>query len=157
MHRIDHGDAFAERVGKGFLTKNVLAGVGGGDGRNRVPVIGSADAHRIDVLAGQQFLKVLVALAILVVVVPVDLVDRLVQVAFVHIANGHHPAVVLAKEGLKVFATLPTHADAANGDFFRRGVRAEQAARKNERSGGGCSQKFQNAAASGGGWGIHER
>ena len=78
---IDHGDAFGQGVRERFLAEDVLAGVGGGDGRDRVPVVGRGDAHGVDVVAGDQFAEILVALAVLVAVLRVDLLDGLLRCA----------------------------------------------------------------------------
>ena len=76
--------------------------------------------------AAEQLAEVLVALAVLVLVVLVDALDGLLEMALVHVGDGHHPAVLLAEEGVQVAFALPADADAAHDDLLGRGVVAEQ-------------------------------
>ena len=119
-------------------------------------MVGGANANSIDVLAGQQLAEILVALAVLVVITGVDLVHGFLEVALVHIADGHHLAIILeAEEGVEIAAALPADPNAADGDFFRGGTLPEQAARQDQWARRGGGQKFQHIAAVGIGWGIH--
>jgi hypothetical protein len=47
--RLDHPPAFDDVVADGFLDVDILAGLAGQDGHQRVPVVGRRDRHRIDV------------------------------------------------------------------------------------------------------------
>ena len=101
-HGLDHRDALAQGVREGFFAEDVLASFGGGDGRDGVPVVGGRDADGVDVLACDQLAEVLVGLAVLVAVAGVDLLEGVLQVLVIDIANGHHAAVVLTQEAVEV-------------------------------------------------------
>ena len=52
---LDHLRALVQLLHHGLLAVDVLAGVHGVDGDLRVPVVGGADDHGVDVLARQHF------------------------------------------------------------------------------------------------------
>src|SRR5688572_20644910 len=56
-----HGFALGNRPGHGFLTPDVLASLGGGDGNHRMPVRWRGHVNDVNVLAGQNFSEILVA------------------------------------------------------------------------------------------------
>ena len=60
LYGIAHGPPFPDGKRERFLPVNVLAGAGGGDNRNGVPVIRCGNHDRINIVAGQQLAKIFV-------------------------------------------------------------------------------------------------
>ena len=60
LHGIGHGAAFGDGERQRLLAINILAGPGGFDDGNGMPVVGRCDQDRVDVFAGEEFAEVLV-------------------------------------------------------------------------------------------------
>ena len=86
FHRLGQGTALGNGVAQRLFTVHVLSGFDRGDRLEYVPVIRCGDQHGINVLTGQQVLKVIVAAR------GRDAGDlgRSIAITFVHIAYGHH-------------------------------------------------------------------
>ena len=62
LYGIAHGPSFLDGKRERFLSVNVLAGAGGGDNRDGVPVIRRGNHDRIDIVASQQLAKIFIPL-----------------------------------------------------------------------------------------------
>ena len=60
----DHALAFVDVVAGGLFAIDVLAGLAGPDGGERVPVVGRGDGDRVHVLVGEELAHVVVALGL---------------------------------------------------------------------------------------------
>ena len=77
-----------------------------------------------NIVAGEQLTKIVVALAILVSVSLIDLLDRCLKMIGIDVARGHNLAVRKRKQVFRVARTLPAHANNAYIDaIVRRGCR----------------------------------
>ena len=87
-----------------------------------MPVVGRGDHHRVDILAGQHLTEIPGRKAILVLVVPVYHPLGPLHVTVVHIANRHHPGVLVIEEGRQVPArAVIAGTDESDGDSIARG------------------------------------
>ena len=98
-----------------LLAVNILAGVHRGDGLDGVPLVRRGDAHRVDVIARDQFTEIHVVLAVLVLVTLVGGVTGGVATGGVAIRNGHADDVFVAHEPSLQTPVLDTHANETDG------------------------------------------
>ena len=115
VHSVDDFDGFVDVVREGLFAVHVFAVAQCGEHGDGVPVVGSGDADRVDVLAAGDFTEVVVAFAILVLVAVVDALDGVIAPSGVDIAHGEHLGI-LAEEVAQEASTLLAHADEAHGD-----------------------------------------
>jgi len=152
LNGVDHGAALADGQRQGLLAVNILAGAGGGDGGQSVPMVREGDEHGVDIGAAEQVAEVFVDGATLVdprlasaAVMPFDEVaggfapgDAAVPVARglpIDIANGHDLDAFVGEEELEVIEALIATANDAEGDAAARrwgGLEAETGGRKEE-------------------------
>src|SRR5690606_3141847 len=104
-------DAVCER----FFAINVLAGVRGCDGGDRMPMVGGGDQHRVDIVAGEQFAEVAIAGAIFVFVVRVDHAFRFRPMTGVDAGNRYDLDVGLFDELVDEVSPHASGADEAHG------------------------------------------
>jgi len=57
LDRVTHGAPLGDRVHERLLAVHVLARLRGRNADQAVPVVGRPDAHRVDILAGNQLAK----------------------------------------------------------------------------------------------------
>ncbi len=138
FHRLAHGSPLGDRVGQRFFAIDILAGPRRRDRDEGMPVIGSADQRRINILACQQFAEVGVQIAPLelarlrpVLIGLFHFLERGLQTMrtpivvppigpLFHIAQCHHLHVGHAEELLHVPGSLPAQADAPHCDAVAR-------------------------------------
>jgi len=70
----------------------------------------------------------------------VNLADGIVEVAFIDIGDGHHPAIALAEERGQVVPAHPADADEAHDDLLGGSVVPEQPGRDEHRHGSRASR-----------------
>ena len=120
--RLHHFTGLMDGQGERLLAIDILARFARRDGYEGVPVIGRRNHHGIDVLACQQFAKLLVgraALEFLVALNAVELLDRLFAVLptrRIDIAHGHHLRVGHRQEIIQEPSPLRARANEAQGD-----------------------------------------
>ena len=94
----DRHAAFADVVAHGFFDVNVLAGLGGPNGDQRVPVVGRGDGNRIDVFVVERPADVVDAFGFVLAFGPFgDAVHRPAQHVFIHVGQIGDFDVVLAE------------------------------------------------------------
>jgi hypothetical protein len=120
-HRVTHRLTFDYRHARRLFTIHIFAGLGGGDGNYRVPMVLSGNHYRIDVLTGQQVTKVVVRGTAFVAVVLVNQLFSRLSPGFNDIANGSHPNACVIQERFGVVCTLTAGSDAAHYDTAARG------------------------------------
>ena len=96
--RIDHLPAFPNVVRGRLLHIDVLAGLAGPDGTQRVPVLLGGDAHHVDVFPVQQLADVGV------------LIDLLVKVLFAKLRGGGRAGAIGIANGDDLHPFLRGHA-----------------------------------------------
>ena len=114
-----HGTPFADGIGEGLLDEDVLAGLAGMNGGQRVPVIGRGHHHGIEIFALQELSEIVELLGL----VALRLLDgrgcgfemRLVEIAD---RGGNH--VGMAHEFVEARSALAAQADEADLDFVAR-------------------------------------
>ena len=104
-----------------FFQVNILAGAHGGQRGQDVPMVGCGDQHGIDVFAGEQLAEVAIRSAVLVLIMLVDAVARLLEVAGHDIAHGDNLGVLLIEEVAHVPLSLRADTDAADGNAVAGG------------------------------------
>ena len=112
-----NGLLLGDRLGQGFFAINILPAPGCLGGHQLMPVVRYRDHHRVDVIAREHLLVIVVRLAILVSIVIVDRIDCGLQVVRVQIARGHHLAILLRQECLGITRTLHAPADDSQSDL----------------------------------------
>ncbi len=113
---VDHERSFAKRSRFRLLAIHVFAVPAGFDDHDRVPVIRRGDVHRVDVVAGEQFAKVVVGRAVGVAVFPIDLLLGGFADAAANIAHGDILHVAATEKGSLVAASHVADADPAHHD-----------------------------------------
>ena len=93
---------------------NVLPGADGCQRGQDVPMIGRGDEAGIDVLAGDQLAEVAISSAVLVLVMLVDSIARLLEVAGHDIAHRDDLGVLLIEEVAHIPLSLRADANAAD-------------------------------------------
>jgi hypothetical protein len=114
-HRLDEQLPLVDRQ-CGFLALYVFTGLNCQDANQRVPMIGRGNHHRINVLAREDFAKILGRETILVLVAVVDCLLRAKQAIAVHVARRHHLRVLVAE----IRAEIPIHAMITRADEANR-------------------------------------
>ncbi len=142
-HGLDDLAAFGDRIGQRLLQEDVFAGVGGGDGNRRVPMVGSDDEDPVDVLAAQQLAEIGIGVAALVA-----FVGQLLGIDHVHqplgvlapvgidVAHGHDPRPrfkAAINELLHISPALPADADAPQLHRIAGDRLSEQHPRRDDR------------------------
>ncbi len=100
----DHGFAFADGAGHRLFAPDILAGLGGLDGHDGVPVGRGGDMDDINVLAGEHFAEIAVTFAI-----GPAFLHRGIEVVLVDIAHGEELA-----GGVDAFDVAQAHAAGAD-------------------------------------------
>ena len=128
LHDVAEDAALGHGQRQRLFADHVLAGLGRHDSGNHVPMVGRGDAHRVDVLAADQFAEVAVGRAALVVlaqrrtVMAVDVGFGGVEMILVDVADrddlGVGTAVDLGE--VPAAAVIPA-ADVTVGDAIARG------------------------------------
>ena len=128
VHGLHHLEGLVDVVGEGLLAVDVLARPQGGQRDDGVPVIRGGDAHRVDVLAGEELAEVAVGRTsrqagrgkgrvVLVHPLPGGLAPRRVHVA------DRDDLDVLVQEGVEQPPRLDAHADESDSETVaRRGL-----------------------------------
>ena len=110
LHRFTLGNSPAH----GLLAPDILAGFGGRDGNQRVPVWRGRDMHDVDVFAGKNFAEILVTFHVVA-----TRFDRGLEMLFIDVANREQFA-----GGVDGFDVAHSHAtgadDRARQDFTGR-------------------------------------
>ena len=136
---LDHLTALKEVMAGRLLHVNVLARLACPHGRQRVPVVGHGDGHRIHVLVLKQFADVGIGLN------PVAKFRGLVvQHVTVHVAEGHQADALHLAQGFDVAGALAAKANLGDADIaVRAGGPAPGASVKTECSSanGGCLEE----------------
>ncbi len=109
-----HGFALGNGPAHGLFAPDILAGFGGGDGNQRVPVWRGRDMHDVDVFAGKNFAEILVTFH-----VRAGRFDRSLEMLFIDVANREKFAGSI--DGFDVAHAHATSADdSAREDFTGR-------------------------------------
>ena len=95
---LDHGPAFGDGPAERLLTIDVLAGLGGGDGDQGVPVVGRGDVDGVHVVAGKDLAEVVVRRAGSGALLLFHLSLCGVSPLLAHVADRHVTHVVPAQE-----------------------------------------------------------
>src|SRR5262249_49710644 len=105
LYRVHDGPALGDIVGERLLAIDVLAGAGGLDARDRVPVVRRGDDHGVDVLASQHVAEVVEGVAALVLALAflgsIPLLNRLLGALPAvrdDVADGHDLHVATAEK-----------------------------------------------------------
>ena len=111
LHGFDNGLLLGNGAGQRFLAVNVLLVPGGFDGDQGMPMVRHGQHHGVNVLARHHLAVIVVGLAVLVLVMAVDLVQRLLEMVLVQVAGGDDLAVFHAQKRLRVAGALhaPAH------------------------------------------------
>ena len=109
----DHLQRFGNGVSHGLLAINVLAGLHGGDGDGRVPMVGGGDADGVDVFAVQHLAIVARGGG-----VRLNLLGA-AEVAVVQVADDGNIGLHV-EHGLHLLQAADTHPDHAYGDALVR-------------------------------------
>ncbi|OQA01969.1 MAG: hypothetical protein BWY71_00187 [Planctomycetes bacterium ADurb.Bin412] len=167
FYRLANGPAFRDGIHQRLLAIDVLAGLGGGDGNQAMPMVGRANRDRVDIRAGQQFAEIVIAVAALVGAVSLllgiilfrtsaggiaaggrtagKLVEHVIIVtALVDITDCDHLDIGLFQKRQHIPRPLPPGSDAAHDDAIAGSHRAIQSQggrgndiRETYRAGGG--------------------
>ena len=97
LHCLDDGLALADGARHGLLTPDVLAGLGGLDGHDAVPVGRRGDVHHVDIGVTDQVAKVGIGFHALVQIV-LCRIDSAAQVLGIDIADRRQPTRRAARE-----------------------------------------------------------
>ena len=109
FHGLQRG---ADGDGEGFLAVHILLGLGGHDGRDRVPMIRSADHHGIDAFVSEGFAEILGGFAGVVDAVFIgDTLEAVIEAHLGDLGEVHYSAVLLTEKKAKMPATLFADAD----------------------------------------------
>ncbi len=100
---------------------HVFSGFGGGDGDQRVPVVGRGYLHGVDIVSGDEFPEIAVCIAVVVAVSLVDGAFRALGMRGVDVANGDDLGVGVPEERPHVAVALTTTADNAPRDSIAGG------------------------------------
>ena len=119
---ITNGPALCDIVSKWLLTVNVLAGSGGHDGRDRVPVVRCRYRYRIDIISCDYLAKVVTCQTVPVAVVLVYHVTSVVAALGIDIADGHNLDLWLLQKGAHVAGSLAADTNAAHHDSIARRI-----------------------------------
>jgi len=124
FYRVANCSTFGDVVGERLLTVNVLACPGGHNCRDCVPMVRRGYRHRVDVVSGDYFAKVVVSSAIPVAVFFVYYIAGVVMKLGTNVANCNNVNLRLLQESAHVTGAFSAHADAAHYDSIARGYRA---------------------------------
>ena len=149
---VDHGAAFDDGRRQRFFNIDVFSGLACGDRLNGMPVVGSRDDERVDILAIEKRAEILDPAD--VAFQPGHLGDAFAQageariepvisaaqIGLVHIAEGDDPGVGLSEKALQELAATVPDADETEPQLFigaqhATGGRAETHGRR-----GGCGR-----------------
>ncbi len=111
LGRGHHGPALGDPVRQRLLAVDVLAGLAGQDGRDRVPVVGRGDHDGVDILAVEHLAEIVVGLRLAV--------GRRLgppQMRLVHVADRRDPDVRKALEDFEQAGPHAADADEAQHD-----------------------------------------
>ena len=101
---------------QGLFAVDIFLAPGGFGGDDLMPVVGHGDHYGIDIVTSQQLAIIVVALAVLVPIGVIDLLDGSLQMIGIDIACSDHLAVRQCQEGFRVARPLPSHPDDAKID-----------------------------------------
>ena len=107
---------FSDGVRQGLFAVDVFFAPGGLGGDDLMPVVGHGDHDGVNIVASQQLAVIVIALAVLVAVCVIDLLDGSLQMIGIDIARGDYLAVRQCQEGFRIAGPLPAHADHAQID-----------------------------------------
>jgi len=93
-------DSLVDVVSERFLAIDILSGAKGGEGDGGVPVVGRCDVDRINLLAGQEFPKVVMGSAVRIVVLLVNILFGEGGALCINVADCEHPCVLPSKDML---------------------------------------------------------
>jgi len=124
FYRITNGPTFSDIMCQRLLAMNVLACPGGHNCRDCVPMVRCGYRHRVDVVAGDYFAKVIVSSAVSIAVFFVYYVTGVVAKLGTNVANCNNVNLRLLQESAHVTGAFSAHADAAHYDSIARGYRA---------------------------------
>ena len=110
------GLLFGNRVRQRLFAVDIFLASRSLGGDNLMPVVGHGDHDGIDIVTSQQLAIIVVALAVLVPVSVINLLDGSLQMIGINIARSDHLAVRQGQEGFRVARPLPSHPDHAEVD-----------------------------------------
>ena len=108
LRRLDHFSPFAHTKGQGLFHVDILSGLKGVDGLERMPVVGRADDHRIDILAVEH-----PAVVGELRWVPARFRGRKIHVGPGEVANGYRLCILMSQESVEHLVSPVSDADKA--------------------------------------------
>ena len=124
FYSVTNCSTFSDVVGERLLAVNVFACAGGHNGRDCVPMVRRGDCHRVDVIAGDYFAKIVASRTILVAVFFVYYVTSIVAKVCINITDGDNLDLRFLQKGVHVTGAFSAYADAAHYDSIARCYRA---------------------------------
>ena len=98
--RLNHSLALGDGAGERFLAIDGFAGARGGNGHQRVPMIGRGDIDSVNVRASQNLAEIIVGRTGRIAVIVVDDVFALLPPGLLHVAHGHELSVLAPEKHL---------------------------------------------------------
>ena len=154
-HGLPQRDGFVDAVGDGLLHVEVLARQGRLHGDERVPVVGRADDHGVDLRPREDLVEIVAGFHVHVrfALLLVELHDGLPRDANpsgIEVAHGHHPGQRVGQGALEVAGAHATAADMREVDapVGRGGAvgRAAEEARQHDQAGAAEEGVFDEGA-----------
>ena len=147
MDRFDDRLLLFDGAGEGFLAIDVLFVSSGFGGEQGVPGIRHREHHAINVFARHYLAVIMIGFAVLVLVMPVNGVDRALEMFLIEIACGYNLAIGQPEKVGGVARPLHSPTDYSHGDAIRWRRLAKNIRRDNDRRGKGQPSHSEKTAA----------
>ncbi len=99
---LHHGLLLGNGPRQWFFTVDILFLPRCFDGRHGMPMIGTGNHHRINVVSRQQLAKVMIPFAVLVLILVVDYLDRVAKMVLINVTCCDDLTVLLGQERMDV-------------------------------------------------------